>query len=277
MSRRIRSQINPSTVIAVIALVFAATGGAFAATGGGSVGGSDGGPGSKAAFSVIRATLGSAVATTAKSKPKAKTGPRGPAGPAGKNGATGATGATGPAGAIGPGGPPGPQGPAGMNGTNGEKGAEGKEGKTGFTSQLPKGKTEQGVWAASGSVYGSGAISFVIPLESAPAAHYVNASGQELTGTAEQTPAVCTGSAVNPTAPEGVLCVYATSERENHVSTVVSTNEYFHSGWKWGVSVDNGVPSSPATATPFGAEVFVLSENLEEAFDVEGTWAVTAA
>ena len=29
------------------------------------------------------------------------------------------------------------------------------------------------------------------------------------------TPAVCTGSAVNPTAPEGTLCVYATSGREN--------------------------------------------------------------
>ena len=275
MFQALRKHLTPSTFIAFLALVFAMTGGAFAASGGG-------GGGSTGAAKATASATPLASAAKSKAKPKAKTGPRGPAGPKGATGATGpagpagATGQAGPQGAAGAAGAKGETGPQGPQGPAGTVGATGPEGKSGFTETLPKGKTEQGVWVASGSGVGSGAISFVIPLESAPAVDYVNANGQELTGSGEQAPTVCTGSAVSPTAPEGTLCVYATTGREDHVSATTSTNEFFHHGWKWGVSVDNGVNASFDTATPFGAEVFVISEKLEEAFNLEGTWAVTA-
>jgi hypothetical protein len=157
-----RMRVTPSGVIAIIALVFAATGGAFAATGGGGSGGS-------------HATL-TAAAAKSKAKAKTKAGARGPAGPAGKNGANGAPGATGPAGpagATGPAGAGGPQGPAGgtgPQGPEGPKGKDGKDGKTGFTKILPSKETETGAWAlglipgAAVPVLQDEAISFNIPL-----------------------------------------------------------------------------------------------------------------
>ena len=106
MLSRIRKHLTPSTLIAFMALIFALTGGAVAAT---------------SSNSPSHATL---IASAAKSKSKAKAGPRGPAGPAGKTGATGATGPAG-VGSAGPTGPQGPQGPAGNNGTNGTNGEPG--------------------------------------------------------------------------------------------------------------------------------------------------------
>ena len=99
MFQAIRKHLNPTTVVAFVALVFAMTGGAFAASGGSG----GGGTGSKTIASVTRGAGGNPISTTAKSKakPKTKAGPRGPAGPAGKNGATGVTGPAGPAGATG--------------------------------------------------------------------------------------------------------------------------------------------------------------------------------
>lgn len=115
MLSALRKHITPTTVMAFVALVFAITGGAFAATGGGG----------------SHATL---TASSAKAKPKAKTGPRGPAGPAGKNGTNGAPGEKGATGATGPAGPTGgtgPQGNPGNAGTNGENGKEGTPGTNG--------------------------------------------------------------------------------------------------------------------------------------------------
>jgi hypothetical protein len=156
---KIKKHFTPSTLIAIIALVFAATGGAFAATGG--------------SGNSSHATL-TASAAKAKAKAKTKAGPRGPAG---KNGTNGAPGATGPAGPAGPQGPGGAQGAAGNNGANGEPGAPGTSvtsapaskaecesggvkytpggkvcnGKPGFTETLPSGKTETGAWTIASS------------------------------------------------------------------------------------------------------------------------------
>jgi hypothetical protein len=92
MLRALRRNMNPSTFIAIIALVLAATGGAYAATGAGN---------HKNAL-----TAGAA---------KSKRGPRGPQGPPGKEGKEGKVGAIGPTGkegAVGKEGPAGPTGPA---------------------------------------------------------------------------------------------------------------------------------------------------------------------
>jgi hypothetical protein len=200
MFSRVRKYINAATVIAVLALVFAMTGGAFAVTGHGN------GTPTQATATVTRPESATATATAAKSKPKAKakTGPRGPAGPAGKTGAAGAAGAQGPAGATGPGGAPGAKGENGVAGTEGEEGAAGTSGKsvkstevavggtacngeggsefrlstagaatyacngkTGFTKTLPAGATETGTWYVSSptaNVNVKTPLSFAIPL-----------------------------------------------------------------------------------------------------------------
>lgn len=109
MFSRIRKHLNPTTVVAFLALIFAMTGGAFAMNAGGS--------GTKIT-----------VASTSKSKakPKAKAGPK----PEAKAGPRGAAGLRGEAGSIGPQGPGGPAGPNGKNGENGSPGSEGLPGKS---------------------------------------------------------------------------------------------------------------------------------------------------
>ena len=91
----------------------------------------------------------------------------------------------------------------GVNGSNGVNGANGSNGATGFTSTLPSGKTEVGVWAASllteESVYYM-PISFTIPLRESPESTIVpkkSSSAPE-----------CPGTVGNPQAASGHLCIY---------------------------------------------------------------------
>lgn len=181
---RKRMPFSPATMIATLALVFAMSGGAFAA--------------------------GHYLITSAKQiKPGVLAQLKG------KAGANGASGAAGPAGQPGPQGAAGPQGPKGEAGPKGEtglKGENGKDGATGFTQTLPAGKTEMGMWSLTNppenptvkSSVPVTTISFVIPLESVPVAHFVKVNGS---ATAE-----CPGSAEEPKAAEGQLCVYAQAE-----------------------------------------------------------------
>jgi len=158
---------------------------------------------------------------------------------AGKNGAQGPkgdTGATGSAGKNGADGAPGTNGknvvltaePAGANCANAgtkvevEGNAASKKyvcnGQTGFTETLPSGETETGAWAAGAKAKTTIVpISFNIPLAEAPAnLYYVNPEGKELLGVGVGGPSRpaenCLGSAEEPTAPPGVVCVYAASE-----------------------------------------------------------------
>ncbi len=273
MLERVRKHLTPSTFIAVIALVFAVTGGAFAAS-------SNGGGGSPS-----HATL---TASAAKAKKKAAPKPvRGPAGPKGATGAAGAAGATGPAGAGGPAGPAGAKGETGATGTGtqggkGETGSpgasvtskvvatgvatcdeqggaeftvEGKKttacnGTTGFTETLPVGKTETGVWAAPmittpySTVAGYGAISFTIPLSAAPTVAYIN-PGQA----GKEHATECPGTLEKPEATEGFLCVYAV----------------------------NNAFAEFEEATPYTVGAYLsFHEGLHAGFTANGTWAVTA-
>jgi hypothetical protein len=130
MFHRVRRHLNASTLIALLALVFAVTGGAFAATGhGGSPAGA----------------LASVKAGAAKSK-RGPRGPQGPAGPAGKNGAAG------PAGPAGPVGAKGETGATGAAGANGVAGA----GVTSAVFKTDKGGCKEGgveLFSASGTSY----------------------------------------------------------------------------------------------------------------------------
>lgn len=307
-----RKHFNAGTVVAIVALVFAMTGGAFAVTSKGS----SQGP----------------VASAAKKKKKAKVlrGPRGP------KGATGATGPAGPAGLTGPAGPQGaagPTGPAGK-GEKGEKGdsgapgesvtvakasvAECKEGGSKFSNAtgtgkacngspwtaggtLPKGATETGAWAfgpiAASSVVQNGsrvfttpnlpvasfAVPLAAPLENAancgepsqPACHvhYINPAGEEVLAFGNTVqPSGCPGSAAAPEAEPGNFCVYAAEEHE-----IVAANPMINR------------PTSPETlpTTEYGTtgttgallEPWLLNSSTvspaTEAY-ANGTWAVTA-
>jgi hypothetical protein len=244
MFHAIRTRINATTVVAVLALVFAMTGGAYAAkkylitsT-------------KQISPSVLKSLRGKAAvgAAGAQGAPGVQ-GAQGPAGPAGAAGGNGAKGETGPAGA---------KGEKGATGAAGAKGATGATGTTGFTKTLPKGATETGAWAAletSAGFQQFTPISFAIPLAAPGQAFFLTPVQIEK----EEGPgfdAGCTGSVQEPTAPAGILCVYA-FELEN-----VSK----------GFIVFAGEPGYQRTGTVLRLETEVeLSQALGN-----GSWAVTA-
>lgn len=238
MSSFLKKHLNGTTAIAIVALVFAMTGGAFAVT-------SKGGNGSHA------------TATIAKKKGKTRSlrGPRGPRGPKGE------TGPAGPQGPQGPAGPNGKDGSAGKDGLNGKDGAPGtngtsvvsaalgkgdahcQEGGSEFTAAegkktyacnglegepgaihpgetLPSEASETGVYGPPvGGAFSSNtmpentnyqqAVSFNIPLASAPQFVFVpstTAGATSAYGSAAGCPGVTGG---RPEAEPGMLCVYA--------------------------------------------------------------------
>ncbi len=291
---RLKKHINPATILALAALVFAITGGAYAASGG------SGNGGGNSAGSASHAT-----ASIAKSKKKSKTpagkpGPRGPAGPAGPAGATGPAGpagATGPAGAAGakgetgPTGPTGPQGPEGKTGPKGEEGKKGLPGPEGVCAKehctLPEKTTETGVWSfktseSKGKERSSNpvAIGFSVPLSASlpgikqeplvlGAAHWVAANKKELvfneeTGKIEELePKECPGSVEEPKANPGNLCVYT----EHELNYIAKSNGI--SGL--GNSDEGAVGTVGVLARP---EIeFTAAGQVAEGW---GSWAVTA-
>lgn len=197
MIKSISRRFNASTLIAVIALVFAMTGGAYAA---------------KKYLITSTGQISPKVLKTLK----------------GAKGGNGANGAQGPAGAAGPQGPAGPAGPGGAAGAKGETGAPGKDGKDGAKGNegspwtaggtLPSGKTETGSWAISQEGEGNAftSISFPIPLAEALEGAEPGEEGNhvfwdrvwEEGGLEEEFVEKCPGSTETPLATRGNLCVY---------------------------------------------------------------------
>ena len=152
-------------------------------------------------------------------------------------------------------GAPGKNGLNGKNGTNGKNGKNGKNGAaglTGFTSTLPGGKTEDGTWGAgvAAKSISYSPISFNIPLGGVPASTVV--------GLGKPSTAACPGTAANPQAASGNLCVYVA--RETHVAGL-------------GL-LDPGQEGGGSGADRFGALVFIQGAPAESG-TAWGTWAVT--
>jgi hypothetical protein len=156
----------------------------------------------------------------------------------------------------GPAGPQGQQGPAGTAGAAGKTGEPGPPGP--LLETLPSGMTLRGNYAVAGVAKEEfnralEGITFQIPLAAAPASHLIQEGGASTTE--------CPGSATNPRAAPGNLCLY----------------ENFHENVRPGSDcASGGGRGNPCgTATRFGATVFIEAEG-ENSFFTEGTWAVTA-
>lgn len=178
MLKVIRRNLTPGTAIAVVALVFAMSGGAIAAKN----------------------------YTTAKADASKQTAKRGPKGPRGKQGVPGPQG---------PQGLPGPKGEKGEKGPKGDKGDTGNPGSPwtagGF---LPSGATLGGTWVAGvGPDLGAGkgaaaaSISFGLPIPALPNIVIVKKDQEGTEHAAE-----CPGSLAVPKAAKGNLCLYTGQE-----------------------------------------------------------------
>jgi hypothetical protein len=263
MFSTIRRHMSPATVLAVVALVFAMTGGAYAA----------------------KKYLITSTKQISPSVLKALQGKAGPGGAPGAAGAPGAQGPAGPAGPVGSVGSAGPKGDAGTVGAKGEKGATGATGATGvegnIKATLPSGTTETGTWDISGHSVGGGyytaAISFPIPLKEA-GVNKAYAFTLEQTEEKEFGSSGCAGTVEHPSAPKGVLCVYTGyASLENAVAEGLELrlpNSNLESGYGTSGAVLWGY-------IPKGASIELVEEGkrvkVKESYaEVEGTWAVTA-
>jgi hypothetical protein len=260
MLTKLRTRFGAPGVIAVVALVFAMVGGAWAASGG------------------LTGQQKKEVRNISKTEAKklvgaGPAGPQGPAGAAGKNGTNGTNGAAGAPGAAGKGVTVGtPTGAECAEGgatvevegsgtkkaiCNGEEGLEGEPGPEGSPwaagGTLPSDKSEFGTWSAG--PLGEGqfgvwtSISFVIPLATAPAVHYM---GEGATPTVP-----CPGTFEAPKAAKGNLCVY----RSNG----------FELGFESEEDPETGLTGEGAGKA--GVNLFFSGEEFQSA---RGVWVVTA-
>jgi hypothetical protein len=257
---RIHSKLGTAgLIVAIVALVAALGGGAYAAGGG------------------LNGKQKKEVKKIAK-----KYGKPGPRGKNGQNGINGVNGAPGQAGAKGDKGdkgdtgPEGPEGKQGKQGIQGVQGEPGEDGETGFTATLPPGETETGTWAVGNHVAGGAYVplTFNIPLAAAPTSiHYVSEAGLEKKAPSSAgpppefvTPVNCQGSASEPTAPAGVVCLYAAKE--------------FEAGSEGEFGAFEGFPTFFIQPPPFEPKLFesgaIFTFSLSDEDYVQGTWAVTA-
>jgi hypothetical protein len=238
---RTRIHITSATAIALVALVFAMTGGAYAA--------------------------GKYLITSTKQiSPKvlkSLQGKSGAAGKAGAGGAAGAAGVQGPAGPSGPAGAAGVKGETGAKGENGKPGASGKEGSPWTTGgTLPSGATETGAWSvesASETILLT-PISFAIPLAAPLGEAHVFFIPVEEEGKVHETE--CPGSVSDPKAAAGDLCVYTRVMQENLEP--------------FSTPIGNPSEKGPTPGAATSGAILLLLPNSAAQGGAYGTWAVTA-
>jgi len=237
----LRRNLNATTVIAVLALAFAMTGGAWAAS-----------------KYVITST--SQIKPSVLKKLKGKAGPQGSPGANGQPGAAGSKGGNGSNGesvaisSLTPG-VECPQG--GAKFSNGTGVAHACNGETGFTESVPSGGLLTGAWTTT-AITGPEAItlqfvpvSFPFPLSSAltPSDVHFVALGAE-TGEGP-----CPGSIEEPEAEAGELCVYTANEE---------------------VAPESAVAFGGAEVPKPGTSGAILKFTVKGFAFANGTWAVTA-
>jgi hypothetical protein len=176
---------------------------------------------------------------------------------------------------------------------NGDEGSPWTAGGT-----LPAGQTLKGVWNTEASPGTesfkrfAASVSFLLPLQDAPAAHYININNKEnyYDGTAgelkEREVPECTGNVEEPEAAPGNLCVYASRE-EGVLHEIPAFHKPLPSICGPGTENPDAEEyevgffclASPRTSDRFGFTILNLSSGSGFAGNLEagGTWAVTAA
>ncbi len=139
---------------------------------------------------------------------------------------------------------------AGPQGAAGEKGEKGKQGEPGpLVTSLPSGKSLRGIFSFAGhGTSGSNPtepISYQFPIASGPTTNVIGVSAKATSA--------CPGSAKDPRAEPGNLCVYET--RDEGELELTASNDI--AGGKFGAVLSAKVPS-------------------EADFEFAGTWAVSA-
>lgn len=296
MIRFIKKRLSYANIAVTAALVFAMAGGAFAASGGHA---------SSAKHKHKHKDY--VITSTTQVSPKvlkALKGNVGPAGPVGEKGAAGEKGAQGA---------PGKDGTNGTNGADGVSvtgvtaspaecaaggvkytsasgssavcnGKEGSPWTAGGT--LPSKKSETGTWISTSATKGNvdAAVGFPLRLEAAleeGEVHYILRNGKEskinlTNGKFEEVAqSACPGSAVEPSAEPGNLCVYESFSHgivEEGTTPVVFIE-------KTGSAISNPITSPGIGAGTTGAVLFMVqqvSSSGPEEPEAYGTWAVTA-
>jgi hypothetical protein len=250
------------------------------------------------------------ITSTKQIKPSVLSALKGKAGAAGANGVAGATGPAGPTGGPGAKGETGATGPQGSEGKEGPPGKNGTNGTTGFTATLPEGKTETGTWSF-GDARTEGTeeyaaytawvpVSFNVPLASAlegtsvhflaehilscvepnePARKECEESNKGVEEEQKENKEACPGSAAEPTAEPGNLCVYETLLNAAGAirGSVVNAEHPFEAGagttgaeLLLSVDTEGHVEENPET------EVKVRVASAIATVAAYGTWAVTA-
>jgi hypothetical protein len=196
-----------------------------------------------ATFALVFAMSGGALAakhylinSTKQIKPSVLKSLKGNAGKTGKTGATG---------------------PIGAPGAAGKEGLAGKEGPAGPfpTGNAPSGVTVRGNYAAGGPASGTSeffwdSISFGFQFASAPTAHFIKQGATP--------PAQCPGSATNPQASPGNLCVYESIRIGTYTAEVFDPSRG-----------ENGL------ANRWGGGVILEKFGGAENISSYGTWAAT--
>jgi hypothetical protein len=162
----------------------------------------------------------------------------------------------GPRGFTGAAGAPGAPGAPGAKGATGAQGVQGVPGP--FPDPLGNGKTLRGDWAIAGAATAVGqvflgGVPFSFTLPTAPAVHYILAGGVP--------PAQCPGTAANPQAAAGHLCIY-----EQNTTNTTNRGEFGPSTPGGGFNV----------ASKEGFGVYAYSDAAGQVWNW-GTYAVTAA
>lgn len=268
MISRIHSKLGTAGfIVAIVALVAALGGGAYAAQQGLN------GKQKKEVKNIAKKYAGKDGAPGAPGAPGAN-------GKDGSNGSNGADGKEGPAGKDGKDGASVTGSPIAANGVCGKKTGvkytlnatstnvcSGEDGATGFTEKLPSGETETGAWSygiVDHSQIQRVAVSFNIPLGSAPTYHVIKANGKEkvFNPVSEEFEDIvqpaCPGTFEEPAANAGVLCLYTSSAFGGETNVFWAGHPAFSTTYKTGAVI--GVLPTPATTE-------------SSSF---GTWAVTA-
>jgi hypothetical protein len=151
----------------------------------------------------------------------------------------------------------GPQGRQGIQGVQGPQGVQGVPGPV--TTTAPSGSTQRGFFRMSGYTGVELGTSITFPLELSASPKVVEVPN----GVPNPDPTHCPGSPQAPSAAPGYLCLYDQFE-QNVGQAVPGENVQVNNDGTFGV------------ASPFGAQLAVVPQNLPGQVIIQGAWAVTA-